>query len=196
MGRGRPVGRGAGDDVVRSAILSAGARGASGRRRSSPWAADPPTGPGGPDTLGAMSGHHDAAPAGRPGTGEARPEARPDWEARLLTGGSEPDPRFSLANERTFLAWIRTSLALLAGGVAVEAFTGTVFSPAMRTLLGCILLVLSALLALGAGVRWLRLERAMRHARPLPLPVLAPLLAAVVLVGSVALAVAVLTRAG
>ena len=35
--------------------------------------------------------------------------------------GTEPDARFSLANERTFLAWIRTSLALLAGGVALEA---------------------------------------------------------------------------
>jgi putative membrane protein len=33
--------------------------------------------------------------------------------------GEEPDYRFTLANERTFLAWIRTSLALLAGGVAV-----------------------------------------------------------------------------
>ncbi len=43
---------------------------------------------------------------------------------RLLGGGQEPDPRFSLANERTFLAWIRTSLALLAGAVAVDAFIG------------------------------------------------------------------------
>jgi putative membrane protein len=42
---------------------------------------------------------------------------------KLLPGGTEPDPRFTLANERTFLAWIRTSLALLAGGIAVEAFT-------------------------------------------------------------------------
>ena len=32
--------------------------------------------------------------------------------------GEEPDPRFSLANERTFLAWIRTSIALIAGGLA------------------------------------------------------------------------------
>lgn len=45
------------------------------------------------------------------------------WLARtLLPEGEEPDPRFTLANERTFLAWIRTSLAFLAGGVALEAF--------------------------------------------------------------------------
>lgn len=35
--------------------------------------------------------------------------------------GSEPDPRFTLANERTFLAWIRTVLAVITGGVAVDA---------------------------------------------------------------------------
>ncbi|MBU1607433.1 MAG: DUF202 domain-containing protein, partial [Alphaproteobacteria bacterium] len=44
---------------------------------------------------------------------------RSRWSHRLLSGGTEPDPRFTLANERTFLAWIRTSLAVLAGGVAV-----------------------------------------------------------------------------
>ena len=48
---------------------------------------------------------------------------------RLLGEGNEPDVRFSLANERTFLAWIRTALALLAGGIAVEAFTGDLFVP-------------------------------------------------------------------
>ncbi|EFL27732.1 putative integral membrane protein [Streptomyces himastatinicus ATCC 53653] len=36
--------------------------------------------------------------------------------------GEEPDYRFSLANERTFLAWIRTGLVLLAGAVAVAQF--------------------------------------------------------------------------
>ena len=33
--------------------------------------------------------------------------------------GHEPDYRFTLANERTFLAWIRTSLGLMAVGLAV-----------------------------------------------------------------------------
>ena len=33
--------------------------------------------------------------------------------------GEEPDPRFSMANERTSLAWMRTALALVAGGVAL-----------------------------------------------------------------------------
>ena len=53
--------------------------------------------------------------------------SRPDdddrrFPRRVYGTGTEPDPRFTLANERTFLAWIRTSLALIAGGVALEAF--------------------------------------------------------------------------
>ena len=36
--------------------------------------------------------------------------------------GTDPDPRFTLANERTFLAWNRTALALIAGGLAVAQF--------------------------------------------------------------------------
>lgn len=44
------------------------------------------------------------------------------WPTSLYEIGEEPDPRFSFANERTFLAWIRTALALLAAAVAVDAF--------------------------------------------------------------------------
>ena len=95
---------------------------------------------------------------------------------RILGGGHEPDPRFTLANERTFLSWIRTSLALVAGGVAVEALTQHIFEPQLRTVLAVVLLVLGTLLAAGAFTRWLRLERSLRHKRPIPLPLIAPLL--------------------
>ena len=96
---------------------------------------------------------------------------------RLLRGGSEPDPRFTLANERTFLAWIRTSLALMAGGIAVEAFTTDIFVPQLRTTLAVLLLLLAMVISSIACFRWLNVERAMRHGTPLPLPFLAPLLA-------------------
>lgn len=72
-----------------------------------------------------------------------------------------PDPRFTLANERTFLAWIRTSLALLASGVAVDAFVTSVdaavegrplpqqgFAPTVSAVL--VLLGLVVLVAVGA----------------------------------------------
>lgn len=81
--------------------------------------------------------------------------------------GDEPDVRFSLANERTFLAWIRTSLALLAGAVAVHA-------PALE-LDEWVRIVTSVCLLAAAGVaiaqswsRWRATERALRTGGPLP----------------------------
>lgn len=103
--------------------------------------------------------------------------ARSRLTAKVLRGGSEPDPRFTLANERTFLAWIRTSLALLAGGVAVEAFMGDFFGPELRKSVSVLLLVLALLIGGGSFFRWLNVERSMRHKSPLPLPWVAPLLA-------------------
>lgn len=145
--------------------------------------------------MAGMKTSGDQAEALRPGAAPPRDgTARPPWEMRLLTGGREPDPRFTLANERTFLAWLRTALALLAGGVAVEAFTGEIFPPVLRVALSAVLFVLAAALALGAGVRWLQVERAMRHGRPLPLPLIVPVLAAGVLVGTLLLLVAVVAR--
>ena len=108
---------------------------------------------------------------------QSPPAERGRFSARLLRGGQEPDPRFTLANERTFLAWIRTSLALLAGGIAVEAFTADLFIPEIRKTVALLLLLLAMVIGAGAFVRWLGVERAMRNKTPLPLPLLAPILA-------------------
>ena len=96
--------------------------------------------------------------------------------SKLLGGGAEPDPRFTLANERTFLAWIRTSLALLAGGIAVEAFTSSLFTPPFRKTVAILLLLLALVIGAGAFFRWINVERAMRRQSPLPLPLIAPIL--------------------
>lgn len=104
---------------------------------------------------------------------------RSRWSHRLLSGGKEPDPRFTLANERTFLAWIRTSLALLAGGVAVEAFAGEIFTLEIRKILAISLLLLAIFISSSACIRWLTIERAMRHNSPLPFPFLVPILSIV-----------------
>ncbi|MBD1541891.1 DUF202 domain-containing protein [Arthrobacter sp. IA7] len=103
---------------------------------------------------------------------------RSRFAEKILPGGTEPDPRFTLANERTFLAWIRTSLALLAGGIAVEAFTTDVFPEPVRRGLSVLLLLLGMLLSAGSAIRWLRVESSLRSNRPLPLPLIGPLLAA------------------
>jgi len=115
-----------------------------------------------------------------------------DWRPRALREGAEPDARFTLANERTFLAWIRTALGVIAAAVALETFAGDVVGPVVRTTLSCTLLVFSALLVIAALRRWLQIEAAMRTERPLPPPRIAFLLAAMLAVGAVALAAALL----
>lgn len=87
----------------------------------------------------------------------------------LYSRGSEPDPRFSLANERTFLAWVRTSLALLAAGVALEALHVPI-SPVFRMASAVTFVLLGVLAAVQAWVGWLRTERALRENRALPAP--------------------------
>ena len=77
----------------------------------------------------------------------------------------EPDYRFTLANERTFLAWVRTSLALAAGGLGAVALIPDFFGA--RTL-GVLLLALAFATALTSYRRWALAETAMRLGEPLP----------------------------
>jgi putative membrane protein len=92
--------------------------------------------------------------------------------------GEPVDYRFTLANERTFLAWIRTALGLLAGGVAVHAVVQKEWNVDFRTALAVSCLLLSLILAVGAYVHWRRVRAAMEEGRPLPGTVLVPVLAA------------------
>lgn len=102
---------------------------------------------------------------------------------RVYRHGAEPDARFSLANERTFLAWIRTALALLAGGVALEAL-GLDMQPGLRLAASLLLIVAGILTPVQAWLGWERAERALRRGTPLPSAVLAlPIGIVVVLVG-------------
>jgi putative membrane protein len=107
----------------------------------------------------------------------------------VYDAGQEPDPRFSLANERTFLAWIRTALAIVAGAVALHSLEvpDTVW---LRQVLVVALLAVSALVAVTAWSRWVRVERAMRLGAPLPGLGFAGLFAGAVVVTAVLLAVA------
>ena len=80
----------------------------------------------------------------------------------------EPDYRFTLANERTFLAWQRTALGLLAAAVAVVQLVPELSIAGARHVLG-ILLALLAILTAGMGIfRWRQVDRAMRRDLPLP----------------------------
>jgi putative membrane protein len=113
------------------------------------------------------------------------------WSSRLAallppavdrdTGGTEPDPRFTFANERTFLAWSRTALALVVAGLGIvqllPPFPGV---PAGRHLLGVPLIALGAVLAIAAYIEWVRNQRALRRGEPMPLSVMPWILAATI----------------
>lgn len=88
----------------------------------------------------------------------------PDW---VYAEGDEPDYRFSFANERTFLAWIRTALALVAAGVAVDVVDLSL-ATAAQTGLALTLVGLGLLCTVAAWWRWALAERAMRRRAPLP----------------------------
>ncbi|MGH9013321.1 MAG: YidH family protein [Acidimicrobiia bacterium] len=92
--------------------------------------------------------------------------------------GKEPDVRFTYANERTFLAWNRTALALVATGVAATQLLPALDIEFGRRLLGLPLIAMGALLAVTSYHRWEANERAMRLREPLP-PSPLPLLLAV-----------------
>jgi putative membrane protein len=114
----------------------------------------------------------------------------PAW---VFHHGSEPDPRFSLANERTFLAWIRTSLALIAGGVALEALNLPLQS-VLRLIASIVLLLLGLAVPLLAWVGWAGSERAIRTRSPLPSSALSAVLAVGVTAVAILVTVAALLR--
>lgn len=81
--------------------------------------------------------------------------------------GEDPDPRFTLANERTFLSWITASLGLLGIGLAVGTLVPG--EPVVRKAVAALWIVLSVILTLRALIRWFVVERAMRLGQGLPL---------------------------
>ncbi|WP_331254268.1 YidH family protein [Blastococcus sp. VKM Ac-2987] len=91
------------------------------------------------------------------------------YPRRVYTIGEEPDPRFSLANERTFLAWMRTSLAFLAAGVALEALDLPI-AEGLRLASALVFIALGLLAPVQAWFGWMATERALRRSRPLPSP--------------------------
>jgi putative membrane protein len=98
------------------------------------------------------------------------------------------DPRFTLANERTFLAWIRTALGLLAGAAGLLALNVPWPDGAVRALALLLTVVGGAAAVLGWD-RWRRVQRAMEAGTPLPSGRANAVLPAAVLVVAVVFAV-------
>ncbi|HBW19051.1 MAG: YidH family protein [Streptosporangiaceae bacterium] len=105
---------------------------------------------------------------------------------------TEPDARFTFANERTFLAWQRTALAFVVAGLAIvqllPPFPGV---PWGRHAIGVPLIALGAVIAASGYRQWARSQRAMRRSEPLPTSVL-PQVLAVTITGMAIVAAVVL----
>jgi putative membrane protein len=110
---------------------------------------------------------------------------------RIAEQGETPDYRFSLANERTFLAWLRTALALIGGGFAVDQFLPGL-AAVWRIGLALALLAAGVLCALRAVHHWVRCERAMRRGENLPVSRFPALLSVVIAVVALVMVVVVL----
>jgi putative membrane protein len=106
--------------------------------------------------------------------------------------GTDPDVRFSYANERTFLAYNRTALALVTAGLAVTQLLPPFDVPGGRRMIGLPLIAMGTLIAIASLYQWRRNEQAMRLGQPLPKSILPLLVTIVVAVSSViALALAI-----
>ena len=108
------------------------------------------------------------------------------WPRWVYDTGTEPDPRFSFANERTFLAWLRTALALVSGGVAVDVID-LPLADGVQEILAATLVLLGLLCSLASWIRWTRAERAIRRREPLPSSPFAAVLAAAIALGAIVL---------
>ncbi|WP_420825452.1 YidH family protein [Vibrio astriarenae] len=105
--------------------------------------------------------------------------------------GVAPDYRFSLANERTYLAWIRTSLALLAGAIALDQLTPDLANPTIRLIISCFLCLCSGFVAIYAYRRWSYNEQAMRHNKALRYTSNMKLISTILLILTITISVAI-----
>jgi putative membrane protein len=111
-------------------------------------------------------------------------------------GSPDPDARFTFANERTFLAWSRTGLALIVAGLGIvqllPPFPGVSWG---RHLIGVPLIVLGAIVAVAGYVEWVRNQRALRRGEPVPRSLLPVILTVTITAVAVISAVVLLLSA-
>lgn len=78
------------------------------------------------------------------------------------------DYRFTLANERTYLAWVRTALAMIAGGIAIRIFMKDVRDSIPLDIAAVGLTLLGGLVTALAYHHWRAAQAAMERGDPLP----------------------------
>ena len=85
-----------------------------------------------------------------------------------MTDEQEPDYRFTLANERTYLAYLRTSLACYAGGLSAVQFLDLGPDRLPAKIIGVVLVTAGIVTTAGAFRRWQTNLTAMRTGGSLP----------------------------
>ncbi len=100
---------------------------------------------------------------------------RSRFPGSVYSRGTEPDARFSLANERTFLAWISVGLALISVGVGLQSLAASV-QPGLRLAASVLLVLCGTACPVQAWFGWARVETALRERRPLPPSGMVPVL--------------------
>lgn len=84
----------------------------------------------------------------------------------LSLPGKNPDPRFTLANERTFLAWVRTSMTMILGAIVLATLLSEVEELSRIVALLTVLLSISgSAVSIWAWLRWRKTELALRSGR-------------------------------
>jgi putative membrane protein len=114
----------------------------------------------------------------------------------VVSEGRRPDTQAELANERTYLAWLRTGLALVAAGVAAERVLPAEGLIWARQLVGVTLILAGVVTAGLARRRWQSVDRALREGRPIPHPLVGYMVAAVIVVNGLATIVLLLRADG
>lgn len=107
--------------------------------------------------------------------------------------GSEPDARFTLANERTFLAWLSTGLALLSVGVGLESLAVDV-QPGLRLAASLVLILAGTACPIQAWFGWVGAEIALREQRSLPFSPMVALLPAMIAISAVLVLIGLLVK--
>lgn len=105
------------------------------------------------------------------------------------------DARFTLAAERTLLAWIRTSLGFMAAGIAVIYLAPDVDDPILDLALGLVMVVLGCGLALVGAVRWRRTTHALTNGGEMPGPAQLMFVVAAIVGVAILLAIVVVVQA-
>ncbi|AFR50876.1 YidH family protein [Gordonia sp. KTR9] len=99
------------------------------------------------------------------------------------------DARFTLAAERTLLAWVRTALGFMAAGIAVVYLSPDETTPLIDVALGVLMVGLGASLAVLGAWRWRRTTRALVTGGEMPGPKQVMLVVAAIVVVAVLVAV-------